>query len=65
MFLQRLHISVYIAHIQEWLRVFPREQVMILRTEDWHQHEDNDILKQIYTFLEIGKFCIIAACKLR
>ncbi|XP_072028760.1 carbohydrate sulfotransferase 15-like [Amphiura filiformis] len=49
----RLHISVYIAHVREWLRLYPREQVLIIRTEDWHDHAKNDMLQQIYKFLEI------------
>ncbi|XP_072030891.1 carbohydrate sulfotransferase 15-like isoform X2 [Amphiura filiformis] len=49
----RLGISVYIAHIREWLRVFPKDQVLILRTEDWHYHEDTNLLQDVFKFLDI------------
>ncbi|XP_072030176.1 carbohydrate sulfotransferase 15-like [Amphiura filiformis] len=49
----RLHISVYIAHIQEWLRVFPKDQILILRTEDWHNHEEINLLQDVFKFLDI------------
>ncbi|XP_072030892.1 carbohydrate sulfotransferase 15-like [Amphiura filiformis] len=49
----RLHISVYIAHIQEWLRVFPKEQILTLRTEDWHYHEETNLLQDVFKFLDI------------
>ncbi|XP_072030896.1 carbohydrate sulfotransferase 15-like [Amphiura filiformis] len=49
----RLHISVYIAHIQEWLRVFPKDQILILRTDDWHYHEETNLLQDVFKFLDI------------
>ncbi|XP_072051613.1 carbohydrate sulfotransferase 15-like [Amphiura filiformis] len=51
----RIHVSVYIAHVREWLRLYPREQFLVLRNEDWHDHANNSILQTIFKFLEIDE----------
>ena len=55
-YFQRLHVSVYIAHVVEWMRVFPKEQLLFLRTEDWHYHKQTDMLQNIFKFLDIGMY---------
>ncbi|XP_072040798.1 carbohydrate sulfotransferase 15-like [Amphiura filiformis] len=52
----RIQVSVYISHIREWLRVYPRKrkQVLILRTEDWHNRLKLHLLPKVFTFLEIN-----------
>ncbi|XP_072039731.1 carbohydrate sulfotransferase 15-like [Amphiura filiformis] len=51
----RIQVSVYIAHVREWLRLYPREQFLVLRTEDWHDHANNSMFQEIFKFLEIDE----------
>ncbi|KAK3606996.1 hypothetical protein CHS0354_011864 [Potamilus streckersoni] len=49
----RLRTGLYVMHIMDWLRVFPRDQVLFIRTEEY----EIDIpytLKRIFKFLDIG-----------
>ena len=52
--LQRIHVSIYVAYLREWLRVFPRDQFFILTTEDWVHRTDPDVLPKVHKFLDIG-----------
>nr|XP_022316415.1 carbohydrate sulfotransferase 15-like isoform X2 [Crassostrea virginica] len=31
----RVHLGFYAAYLQEWLSVFPRDQILVMRTEDY------------------------------
>ena len=46
----RLHIGVYFIHLKEWYRVFPKDQIVILRLEDYSQHRTQTLL-ELYDFL--------------
>ncbi|XP_071089470.1 carbohydrate sulfotransferase 15-like isoform X1 [Haliotis cracherodii] len=48
----RLRIGMYYVYLQEWLRVFPRHQLHIVRLEDYAD-EPMDILKGIFKFLTL------------
>ncbi|XP_061187368.1 uncharacterized protein LOC133195519 [Saccostrea echinata] len=45
-----LTASLYFIHLQEWLDVFPREQLLVLRTEDYHENMKYSLL-QLFSFL--------------
>ncbi|XP_055996541.1 carbohydrate sulfotransferase 15-like isoform X3 [Ostrea edulis] len=45
--------SLYYIHLQEWLDVFPREQVFIIRNEDYRKDMKHSLLK-LFSFLEVG-----------
>ncbi|MEC4807119.1 MAG: sulfotransferase domain-containing protein [Jaaginema sp. PMC 1079.18] len=47
-----LWLGLYIHFIQKWLKLFPSEQLLILRSEDLYRHTDTT-LQQIYHFLDI------------
>ncbi|KAK3587240.1 hypothetical protein CHS0354_030427 [Potamilus streckersoni] len=52
-----LRLGVYYIFIKDWLRVFPRHQILILRFEDWAKNKRqtyNEILK----FLDIRQLTI-------
>ena len=51
----RLHLGFYSIFLRDWLKVFPREQLLILKTEDYSKDMAGH-LKQIYSFLNIGKY---------
>ena len=53
--LQRLYIGLYSVYISDWLKVFPRDQLMFLRLEDWHSG-CTEILPTVFNFLGLGKF---------
>ena len=54
-FLQtRLVVGLYTVFIEEWLKVFPREQFHILRLEDYTEYKQL-ALNDIFQFLGVGK----------
>ncbi|KAL3891470.1 hypothetical protein ACJMK2_003732 [Sinanodonta woodiana] len=44
--------SLYSIHLKEWLKVFPRKQIFIMRTEDYSKDIVGSLLK-IFQFLEL------------
>ena len=55
MYLQvRLDEGMYAPFLADWLRVFPRDQILFLRFEDYSGHEGETINK-IARFLGISK----------
>ncbi len=44
--------GIYLNQIKFWFRYFPKEQILILKSEDFFDHPP-DILKKIFKFLEI------------
>ncbi|XP_072037396.1 carbohydrate sulfotransferase 15-like [Amphiura filiformis] len=51
--LVRLNIGLYSVYVRDWLNVFPRDQLMFLRLEDWH-YMCPEILPKVYAFLELA-----------
>ncbi|XP_045215807.2 carbohydrate sulfotransferase 15-like [Mercenaria mercenaria] len=49
----RLTIGLYIIYIEDYLRVFPRNQIKILKTENYSENISSS-LKDVFNFLEIG-----------
>ena len=47
--------SLYVYFLQQWLKVFPREQLLILRSEDLFTNTQ-DTMSQVFNFLEVGQF---------
>ncbi|XP_072040231.1 carbohydrate sulfotransferase 15-like isoform X2 [Amphiura filiformis] len=59
MYRPRIQIGIYAVHVEEWLRVFPAHQVLILRTEDWistQPSQRREILKDVFEFLKIEQY---------
>ncbi|XP_061187470.1 carbohydrate sulfotransferase 15-like [Saccostrea echinata] len=48
-----LSASLYYIHLKEWLDVFPREQIFILRNEDYQKDMKYSLLK-LFAFLGVG-----------
>ena len=48
---------MYPVYITDWLKVFPKEQFLVLRMDDWHTNCQT-ILKEIYTFRNIRKYIV-------
>ncbi len=44
--------SLYIYHLKRWMNLFPREQFLILKSEDLYTHPAA-LLKQIFEFLNV------------
>ena len=55
-FYQMLTKGLYSVHALEWMRAYPRDQLMFIRFEDWYK-KCREILPDIFKFLEIGKEC--------
>ncbi|XP_071508272.1 carbohydrate sulfotransferase 15-like [Diadema antillarum] len=49
----RILIGLYAVFTRDWLRAFPREQLRIVRMEDW-QVNCTGILTDIFSFLTLG-----------
>ncbi|KAK3577378.1 hypothetical protein CHS0354_008475 [Potamilus streckersoni] len=47
-----LSASMYVVHLREWLRVFPRQQIFILRFEDYIQDMERT-LRNLFHFLQL------------
>ena len=48
-----IRIGLYYSIIQEWLKVFPRESFLFLRTEDYNDNELAVLNDQVFPFLGI------------
>ena len=38
------------------MRLYPKEQIFIMRTEDWHYHEETNLMQDVFEFLDISKY---------
>lgn len=47
--------SLYLYHLQRWLNLFPKEQVLIIPSEDLYQNPAAT-LKNIFTFLDVKDY---------
>ncbi|XP_072019378.1 carbohydrate sulfotransferase 15-like [Amphiura filiformis] len=50
--IKRLFKGYYSLFVPDWLKAFPRDQVMFIRMEDWHS-ECTTMLPNIYQFLDL------------
>lgn len=48
----RLRLGMYFVYIKDWIKVFPRSQILIISLEDYAQHT-RKILNQVYSFLDV------------
>lgn len=48
-----LSASLYYIHLQEWMSVFPRDQIFIFRNEDYRKDKKYSLFK-LFEFLEVG-----------
>ncbi|KAH3833642.1 hypothetical protein DPMN_106955 [Dreissena polymorpha] len=46
--------SFYIVHLLEWLKAFPREQILIFRNEDYTV-DIKGTMTDIFRFLDVGE----------
>ena len=51
---EHLYLSrgVYVDNLKRWMNIFPKEQFLILQTEEFNS-KPNDILNRVYTFLDL------------
>eukprot|EP00057_Strongylocentrotus_purpuratus_P020775 XP_011675249.1 PREDICTED: carbohydrate sulfotransferase 15 [Strongylocentrotus purpuratus] len=49
----RLLLGNYAVFLRDWLRIFSRDQILVVRLEDWQQR-CTTVLKEIYRFLELS-----------
>lgn len=47
--------GIYVDQLKRWLEVFPREQLLILKSEDFFKNS-NAIVKEVLTFLNLPEF---------
>ena len=46
--------SIYVVFLRDWLAVFPRRQLLILRMEDYAQERVRS-MQTVFRFLELGQ----------
>ena len=51
----RIYIGMYYIYLQQWLNVFPKQQILVLKTEEYSSNTAN-VLQQIAQFLNIGEY---------
>uniref|UniRef100_A0A3B3U1T0 Sulfotransferase n=1 Tax=Poecilia latipinna TaxID=48699 RepID=A0A3B3U1T0_9TELE len=49
----RLQVGLYVVYLIDWLAVFSREQILVLRLED-HAFDMKDTLHKVFDFLNLG-----------
>ncbi|XP_045194224.2 carbohydrate sulfotransferase 15-like isoform X2 [Mercenaria mercenaria] len=49
----RLHIGLYYIYIEDYLRVFPRQQIKVLRLENFTRNIAGT-MEEVFNFLEVG-----------
>ena len=47
-----LQHSIYYVYIEEWLKVFPRKQILVVRTEDYYSNR-SAVMAEVFDFLEL------------
>ncbi|KAK7480774.1 hypothetical protein BaRGS_00027940, partial [Batillaria attramentaria] len=53
-----LIVSLYSVFVQDWLTLFPREQILVVTTEKYNAYMEEN-LKKIFEFLELGPLSAI------
>ena len=53
LFQVRLYIGIYFIHLQDWFRVFPRDQVFVIQLEDYTNHR-TETVRKLYDFLDLS-----------
>ncbi|KAK1793527.1 hypothetical protein P4O66_011431 [Electrophorus voltai] len=49
----RLHVGLYVVYLLDWLSVFSREQILVLRLED-HAANRKHTMHRVFDFLHLG-----------
>ncbi|OWF50979.1 carbohydrate sulfotransferase 15-like [Mizuhopecten yessoensis] len=50
----RLRVGLYVIYLRDWLKLFPREQLLILRLEDY-SNDLAGVIKKVFSFLKLRK----------
>lgn len=50
----RLQVGLYIVYLMDWLTVFNREQILVLRLED-HASNRKYTMHKVFDFLNLGE----------
>ena len=46
--------SLYSVYVEDWLKVFPRDQIMVIKGEDYYDDRRN-VLERVFKFLVLGE----------
>jgi N-acetylgalactosamine 4-sulfate 6-O-sulfotransferase len=50
----RLCVGMYYIYVEDFLRVFPREQIKVIKSEEFAIHIA-ETMREVFKFLEVGK----------
>lgn len=48
----RIHLGFYAVFLRDWLSVFPRDHILIMRTEDYSANTTS-VMKRVFDFLQL------------
>lgn len=54
-----IRIGMYAVFLQDWLKVFPREQILAIKFEHYAQSR-SDVMRDVMTFLGIGMYTFVS-----
>lgn len=49
-----MQVGLYIVYLMDWLTIFSRKQILVLRLED-HASNRKYTMHQVFEFLNLGK----------
>lgn len=53
----RFYIGIYSVYVSDFLQIFPRNQLLVIRTEEVDENHD-EIMQRIASFLDIGEWAV-------
>lgn len=53
----RLQVGLYVIYVLDWLSIFSREQILILRLED-HAANRKNTIRRVFDFLQLGRLTL-------
>lgn len=58
----RLQVGLYVVYLLDWLTVFDKDQILVLRLED-HASNVKYTMHMVFQFLDLGR-CLLAILRL-
>ena len=45
--------SLYVIYIQDWMKVYPSKQMLLIKSEDFDKNT-TDVMNDVFSFLDLG-----------
>ena len=60
----RMRTSIYVIYIKKWLEVFPKQNFLFLKTEDYSRNTKGTLYNEVFSFLDLDNISHEALKKL-